>query len=203
MPEKLSQSALHLPRSVMVIAIAILLVAVSTRLGLVSEGWNMIDRVIHKTSRSHVHEYELRADHGADVKAHPSQASNPQQDVDIEIQNDLEAVVETQVEIESNLEDVFVVVERSPVLIGGMEALHRRIEYPDVARKAGVQGRVFLQFVVEKDGSVSNILPVRGIGAGCDEAAVRALEDVRFEPGMQRGRPVRVKMMLPIEFRLM
>ena len=70
MPEKLSQSALHLPRSVMVIAIAILLVAVSTRLGLVSEGWNMIDRVIHKTSRSHVHEYELRADHGADVAMH-------------------------------------------------------------------------------------------------------------------------------------
>jgi protein TonB len=99
-------------------------------------------------------------------------------------------------------DEVFVVTETPPVLMGGLSGLQQQISYPVIARRAGIEGRVFLQFIVEKDGTPSNIAVIRGIGAGCDEEAVRALEHARFRPGKQRGRPVRVKMSLPVNFRL-
>jgi len=102
----------------------------------------------------------------------------------------------------TNSDEVFVVTETPPVLMGGLSGLQQQISYPAIARRAGIEGRVFLQFIVEKDGTPSNIAVIRGIGAGCDEEAVRAVEQARFRPGKQRGRPVRVKMSLPVTFRL-
>lgn len=99
-------------------------------------------------------------------------------------------------------EDLFVIVETPPVLVGGLASLQENITYPAIAKKAGIQGRVFLQFIVEKSGHVSNIVVTRGIGGGCDEEAVRALSEAHFEPGLQRGKRVRVKMSLPVSFRL-
>lgn len=119
--------------------------------------------------------------------------------LDVDVEQDIDLAVETEVETVS---DVFIVVEKMPVLIGGISALASEIQYPKVARKAGIQGKVFVQFIVDKDGLVHNPVVVRGIGGGCDEEALRALKTVRFEPGLQRGQPVAVKMSLPVVFRL-
>ncbi len=99
-------------------------------------------------------------------------------------------------------EDFFVVVEQMPELIGGLAELQSRIRYPEMARRAGIEGRVYVQFIVNEQGEVENPQVIRGIGGGCDEEAIRAVQTAQFRPGMQRGRPVRVQYSLPIVFRL-
>ncbi len=104
---------------------------------------------------------------------------------------------------EDNKEDqVFVVVERMPKLIGGLAALQKNIVYPELARKAGIEGRVYVEFVVDEHGHVMNPKVVRGIGGGCDEEALKAVRKAHFTPGMQRGHPVKVRYSLPIVFKL-
>ena len=93
-------------------------------------------------------------------------------------------------------------VEQMPQLIGGLEALTGNVTYPEIARKAGIQGTVIVEFVVDKEGTVRNARVVRGIGAGADEEALRAVREARFTPGMDKGEPVEVMMRLPIRFRL-
>lgn len=105
-------------------------------------------------------------------------------------------------EVEEAEPEIFVIVEQSPELIGGLTELQKKIKYPEIARKAGVEGRVFLQFVVDEKGNVSDPIVTRGIGAGCDEEAIRAILSAKFKPGKQRGKAVKVKMSLPITFRL-
>ena len=75
-------------------------------------------------------------------------------------------------------------------------------KYPEIAKKAGVEGRVYLQFVVDEQGNVHDPIVTRGIGAGCDEEAIRAIREAKFKPGKQRGKAVKVKMSLPITFKL-
>jgi protein TonB len=108
-----------------------------------------------------------------------------------------EAVVE-----EEEVDDlqVFVAVEQMPELIGGIGDLQAKLRYPEVARLAGVSGRVFVEFVVDQEGNVTNPVVIRGIGGGCDEEAMRVVKDAKFIPGKQRGRPVRVRYVLPIMF---
>ncbi len=98
--------------------------------------------------------------------------------------------------------EIFVVVEQMPELIGGLAAIQKNIVYPEVAKKAGVEGRVIVQFVVDENGNVQDAEVVRGLGAGLDEVALSAVQKAKFKPGMQRGKPVKVKMSLPITFRL-
>lgn len=98
--------------------------------------------------------------------------------------------------------DVFVIVEEMPVLIGGLSELQSRVEYPDLARRAGIEGRVYVQFVVNTDGVPEDIVVTRGLGAGADQEAVRAVSTMRFTPGKQRGQIVPVKMSLPVTFTL-
>ena len=98
--------------------------------------------------------------------------------------------------------EIFVIVENPPELIGGLEGLQQRITYPELARRAGIEGTVFVQFVVDENGRVNDPVCVRDPGGGtCDEAlkAVRASE---FKPGKQRGKPVKVRFSLPVKFRL-
>lgn len=99
-------------------------------------------------------------------------------------------------------EDFFTVVENMPELIGGLAGLQRNITYPEMARKAGIEGRVFLQFIVNERGEVENPRVIRGIGGGCDEEALKAIKKAKFKPGLQRGRPVRVQYNLPVVFKL-
>lgn len=99
-------------------------------------------------------------------------------------------------------EQIFVVVEKMPELKGGIAELMKHIKYPEIARKAGIEGRVYVQFIIDERGNVINPVVVRGIGAGCDEAAIEAVKKVTFTPGLQRGKPVKVKYSLPILFKL-
>ncbi len=98
--------------------------------------------------------------------------------------------------------EIFVIVEEMPELIGGLASIQSQIRYPEIARKAGVEGRVFVQFIVDEQGNVVDPVVTRGLGAGLDEEALRAVSQAKFTPGKQRGQPVRVKMSLPITFRL-
>ena len=98
--------------------------------------------------------------------------------------------------------EVFMVVEEMPQLIGGLTSLTSKLEYPQLARAAGIQGKVYLQFVVQKDGSVSDAMVIRGIGAGCDEEALRVIRQAKFTPGKQRGVEVPVKVSIPVSFKL-
>ena len=103
--------------------------------------------------------------------------------------------------------EIFTVVEESPGYPGGEEArikfLRENIKYPEEAKELGVQGKVFVTFVVEVDGSISNVRVLRGIGSGCDDEAVRVVKSMpKWVPGKQRGVPVRVQFNLPINFKL-
>ncbi len=98
--------------------------------------------------------------------------------------------------------EVFVVVENPPELIGGLASIQQWIVYPEIAIKAGVEGRVFVEFVVDENGDVLNPVVVKGIGGGCDEAAIEAVLHAKFKPGRQRGKAVRVRYVIPIHFDL-
>jgi TonB family protein len=103
--------------------------------------------------------------------------------------------------------DQYVPVEEQPEYEGGMAAFYSyvtsELNYPMQARKQGIEGQVEVQFVVEKDGSLSNVTAINGIGSGCDAEAVRVVKNApAFRPGKQRGKPVRVQMVLPILFNL-
>ena len=103
---------------------------------------------------------------------------------------------------EEEEEDFFVVVEQMPELIGGLQAIQAKIRYPERALRAGIEGRVYVQFIVSERGDVENPHVIRGIGGGCDEEAMRVVSEAKFVPGMQRGRPVRVQFYLPVVFRI-
>jgi protein TonB len=101
----------------------------------------------------------------------------------------------------------FASIEVLPEFQGGQAGwgkyLQRNLKYPAMARENNISGRVTVQFVVEKDGSLTDIKVLRGIGAGCDEEAVRVLKAApKWKPGVQNGRPVRVSYVMPIVFQL-
>lgn len=130
------------------------------------------------------------------------------EDVDIDISADLDLGGQLDQpppppeEDEEEEEDFFVVVEEMPELIGGLAELQSKIKYPEMARRAGIEGRVTIQFIVNEQGEVEDPQVLRGIGGGADEEALRVVSEAKFKPGMQRGRPVRVQYSLPIFFRL-
>jgi TonB family protein len=103
--------------------------------------------------------------------------------------------------------EVFTVVETMPAYPGGEKALYKfmreNVKYPEEAKLKNIQGRVFVSFIVETDGSVSNVQVLRGIGGGCDEEGVRVVSSMpKWTPGKQRGKAVRVQYNLPIKFAL-
>jgi protein TonB len=96
----------------------------------------------------------------------------------------------------------FVAVEEMPFPIGGIEAIHDLITYPVIAKRAGIEGKVYILAYVDEHGRVTKTEVLKGIGAGCDEAAEYAVKHTKFSPGKQRGKPVKVKVMVPIVFKL-
>jgi protein TonB len=113
-----------------------------------------------------------------------------------------------QAEEEETEDEIFVIVEDMPKFRGGdinkfREWVQKRVRYPELAAENGIQGRVFISFVVETNGNVSNVTITRSVDALLDEAAKEAVAaSPRWEPGMQRGRPVRVRYSIPIIFQL-
>ncbi|HMG88532.1 MAG TPA: TonB family protein [Chryseolinea sp.] len=103
--------------------------------------------------------------------------------------------------------DIFVIVEQMPEFKGGINAFNKHItdaiSYPSEALQKRIEGRVDVQFVVDKNGSLSDVEIIKGIGAGCDEEALRAIRNTpSFKPGSQNGKPVRVRMVVPIMFKI-
>jgi len=104
--------------------------------------------------------------------------------------------------------EIFLIVEEQPEFPGGDVARNNyfanQIKYPQQAKEDGIQGIVYIGFVVEPDGSVSNVSILRGIGGGCDEEAVRVVKQMpAWKPGKQRNMPVRVRFTLPVRFTLL
>lgn len=108
---------------------------------------------------------------------------------------------------EETAEEAIYIAETMPSYEGGIAEFYKfvgkHLKYPAQARRQGIDGKVFVHFVVEKDGSLGDINIAKGIGAGCDQEVLRIINmSPKWNPGKQRGKPVRVHMMLPITFRL-
>ena len=129
-------------------------------------------------------------------------------DAEIDQDTEIEEYIPVEIEEEEIVEaEIFTVVEESPSFPGGdiarIKFLQQNIDYPTMARESGIQGTVYVTFVVEPDGKVSNVQILRGIGGGCDEEAVRVIKAMpRWHAGKQRGKPVRVQFNMPIKFTL-
>lgn len=114
-------------------------------------------------------------------------------------------IVEEDEEVKE--EEIFTVVENEPEFPGGMEALYKylaqNIKYPQLARENGITGKVYVTFVVEKDGTIANPKILRDIGGGCGAEAIRVVKAMpKWSPGKQRGKAVRVQFNLPVNFNL-
>lgn len=107
----------------------------------------------------------------------------------------------------ADADEVFMVVEDQPTPEGGMEAFYdyirTHLKYPAEARSAGIEGKVFVQFIVDTDGSLKDVEVLKGIGGGCNEEALEVVKNSpAWNPGLQRGQAVKVRMVLPITFSL-
>ena len=123
-----------------------------------------------------------------------------EEQIDVEIDT-----IENMAVNEPDSGTVFMVVEAMPEYPGGdtalMKYLQNNLTYPEAAKESGVQGKVFVSFIIEKDGSLSDAIILRGLGYGCDQEALRVVQDMpAWKPGQQRGKPIRVRFNLPVEF---
>lgn len=135
---------------------------------------------------------------------------------EIQVNLDVESTPETKVvsiEIKTEEEEeedanlVFNIVEEQASPVGGTNSFYQylaqKIKYPEQAKRMGVEGRVYCEFIVNKDGTLQEVKVMRGIGAGCDEEAVRVLESSpRWNPAKQRGKPVRSRYHMAIIFKM-
>ncbi len=92
--------------------------------------------------------------------------------------------------------------DEMPAPVGGLESIIKSIKYPSLAQKAGVEGKVFVLAYINEKGGVDDVKVVKGIGAGCDEAAVDAVKKAKFTPGKIKGSPAKVKLSLSLTFKL-
>ena len=126
------------------------------------------------------------------------------------IAQDVDKEKEAQVSENENIvkeDSIYRVLDPMPGFPGGEDArikfLAKNMKYPEKAIKEGIQGRVFVSFVIEKNGETSNIKLLRGIGGGCDEEAMRVVSIMPpWEPGLHEGKPVRVQFNMPFLFNL-
>lgn len=139
-----------------------------------------------------------------------------EEEIEEEIEVDLDVEVTEDSEIEEIVADegpeeesdeIFTIVEQQPAPKGGMGAFYKyvgkKLKYPSQAKRMGIEGKVFVKFMVDRDGSISRVQILKGIGAGCDEEAAKVLKAApKWIPGKQRGRAVRVWMTIPIVFKL-
>ena len=120
---------------------------------------------------------------------------------------DLDEIDYVEVEPEPEEEEIFMVVEDSPEFPGGINALleylRKNIKYPAICRESNIQGRVIVSFIVNKDGAIVDPEVVKGVHPSLDKEALRVISTMpNWKPGAQRGKPVRVKYSVPVNFRL-
>ena len=115
-------------------------------------------------------------------------------------------IVEQEVEKE-DVDQIFSIVEEQATYKGGLASFYefvgKKIKYPAQAKRMNIEGKVFVEFVIERDGRLTDVKAIKGIGGGCDEEAVRVvMSSPGWNPGKQRGKPVRTRFVIPINFRL-
>ncbi len=191
--------------------------------------WKSYDKVIADLQDRSVNSFEILAEVPPTdipppppaVVTQPSIVEVPDEEEIIEemkIKIDIEMNQDTRIEqiaiqpamaaIEKeDTETIFTVVENPAEPEGGVQAFYKyvseNIHYPAQANRMGIEGKVFVEFVINKDGTLTDFVIVKGIGAGCDEEAVEVLKRApKWKPGKQRGVPVRQRMVLPIIFKL-
>jgi periplasmic protein TonB len=136
----------------------------------------------------------------------PSQSPEPTIDLNpIESSLPVSTIPPDDVEVDTSF--VFCgIVEKMPQPIGGYPALYqflsKEMKYPSRAKRNDVQGSVYVEFTLNKQGKPKDVKIVKGIGSGCDEEAARAIALTEWEPGKQRGKPVNVKMVFPVKFKI-
>lgn len=138
----------------------------------------------------------------------PESIKTEEIDFDNDPNNDVDlsgAFTDEPVEIVSD--EPMVIVEHMPTFPGGVDAfyqyLSKNMRYPYKAKNRNISGKVFVQFVIDTDGTVTDVKTVKGVGFGCDEAAEEVVRNSpKWSAGKQRGRPVRVRMIIPITFKL-
>ncbi len=126
-------------------------------------------------------------------------------DTEIDITEQMEAPPPPPKEDKKIVEEepvYFVAVEEMPEPIGGITEIQKKIVYPEIAKRAGVEGKVYVLAFVDESGTVTDVKLIKGIGAGCDEAAMDAVKKTKFKPGKQRGKPVKVQVSIPVVFKL-
>lgn len=130
-------------------------------------------------------------------------------DVEVTDQTKIEEIVVQAEEPKEETDEVFTIVEETASPKGGMSAFYKYVadklsgRYPPQARRMGIEGKVYIEFVIERDGTLTAVRAIKGIGAGCDELAVKVVESAPpWNPGKQRGKPVRQRYTLPIFFKL-
>ncbi|MGB3465898.1 MAG: energy transducer TonB [Cyclobacteriaceae bacterium] len=142
----------------------------------------------------------------------PDEVELEEEDFEIDVEVDETTVIEDIIIDAEPIEEevitkIFDIVEDKPQFPGGDGAMYKflgkGIDYPSQARRMGIEGRVFVQFVVNPDGSVTDVKSIKGIGAGCDIEAARVIKSMpKWSPGKQRGVPVKVRMVIPVYFKL-
>ena len=126
-------------------------------------------------------------------------------DTEIDITEQIEAPPPPPKEDKKIVEEepvYFVAVEEMPEPVGGIAEIQKKIVYPEIAKRAGVEGKVYVLAFVNEQGTVTDAKIIKGIGAGCDEAALDAVKKTKFKPGKQRGKPVKVQVSIPVVFKL-
>ena len=124
-------------------------------------------------------------------------------DVSINYNEELVKVPEKQKErIVEDENEVFIVVEEYPEPLGGMAAIISKLYYPELSRRAGIEGKVIISAIIDKEGNVINAEVFQSLFAQLDETALNAIKNTKFIPGKQRGKPVNVSMKIPIQFKL-
>jgi protein TonB len=97
-------------------------------------------------------------------------------------------------------EEFIPVPEELPSPIGGLEAIHSKVSYTEIARRVGIEGTVYIEAKINKNGEVVDAIVLKGLGGGLDEEALDAVKTTGFRPGKQRGKPVNVKLIIPVKF---
>lgn len=95
---------------------------------------------------------------------------------------------------------IFVVVEQLPEPIGGMSAIQEKVYYTEIAKRIEIEGTVVVEAVVDKQGNIIDAFVKKSIGGGLDQVALDAVKNTKFHPGKQRGKPVNVRIWIPIKF---
>ena len=128
--------------------------------------------------------------------------------IEDEIEIDSESDEDEEIEIiEEDDDEFFMVVENMPIFPGGdlglMKYIQKHVKYPAIAKEYNITGKVYVSFIVDKSGSVTNVKIVRGVDKNLDAEAVRVVKSLpKYKPGKQRGKSVRVMFTIPINFTL-